>query len=77
MVESDEEYAPGASDDDAEAHQVTRNGGSGVGSRDRGRGKTNDAFNAIRRTWEDVEEGEDGTITGTIDNLLQQGKRKR
>ncbi|KAL8833046.1 MAG: hypothetical protein Q9170_004551 [Blastenia crenularia] len=71
MVDSDEDYAPGASDDDAEAHQVTGNGGS------RGRNQADDAFNVIRRTWEDVEEGEDGTITGTIDSLLQQGKRKR
>lgn len=77
MVESDEEYAPGASDDDAEAHQVTRNAGSGVANRSQGRSKADDAFNVIRRTWEDVEEGEDGTIAGTIDSLLQQGKRKR
>ncbi|KAL9031645.1 MAG: hypothetical protein Q9196_000359 [Gyalolechia fulgens] len=77
MVDSDEEYAPGASDDDAEAHQVTSQGGSGVASRSRGRSKADDAFNAIRRTWEDVEEGEDGTIAGTIESLLQQGKRKR
>lgn len=77
MVESDEEYAPGASDDDIEAHQVTTNGGAGVTNRSRGRLKADEAFNMIRRTWEDVEEGEDGTITGTIDSLLQQGKRKR
>ncbi|KAL8718475.1 MAG: hypothetical protein Q9225_004389 [Loekoesia sp. 1 TL-2023] len=77
MVESDEDYAPGASDDDVEAHQVTTNGGAGVTNRSRGRVKADEAFNVIRRTWEDVEEGEDGTITGTIDSLLQQGKRKR
>lgn len=77
MVESDEEYAPGASDDDVEAHQVTRNGGSSAANRNRGPVTADDAFNAVRRTWEDVEEGEDGTITGTIDSLLQEGKRKR
>lgn len=76
MVESDEDYVPGGSDDDVEAHQVTTSGGR-ADSSIRGRGKAEDAFNAIRRTWEDVEEGEDGTITGTIDSLLQQGKRKR
>ena len=76
MVESDEEYVPGGSDDDVDAHQVTTNGGR-ADSKSRGRGKAEDAFNAIRRTWEDVEEGEDGTITGIIDNLLHQGKRKR
>lgn len=76
MVESDEEYAPGASDDDVEAHQVTASGRN-VTSRIRRAGPVDDGFNTIRRTWEDVEEGEDGTITGTIDSLLQQGKRKR
>lgn len=75
MVDSDEEYAPGASDDDIAAHQVTS--GKNVKSRTRGNGPVEDGFNTIRRTWEDVEEGEDGTITGTIDSLLQQGKRKR
>ncbi|KAL8688583.1 MAG: hypothetical protein Q9218_005543 [Villophora microphyllina] len=73
MVSSDEEYAPGASDDEADAHRVT---GRGDKSRQRGPAKDN-AFNEVKRTWEDVEEGEDGTITGTIDSLLQQGKRKR
>lgn len=73
MVESDEEYTPGASDDDVEAHQVT----ASATSRIRRGGPVDDGFNTIRRTWEDVEEGEDGTITGTIDSLLQQGKRKR
>ncbi|KAL8867674.1 MAG: hypothetical protein Q9174_005509, partial [Haloplaca sp. 1 TL-2023] len=77
MVESDEEYAPGASDDDAAAHQVTSHGKGGASSRARNRPVADDAFNEVRRTWEDVEEGADGTITGTIDSLLQQGKRKR
>lgn len=76
MVESDGEYAPGGSDDDVEAHQVTADGRHAE-STSRSRGKAGEAFNVIRRTWEDVEEGEDGTITGTIDSLLQQGKRKR
>ncbi len=73
MVESDQEYAPDASDDDLDAHQVSKRGGGGRLSKD----QTDHAFNEVRRTWEDVEEGEDGTITKTIDSLLQQGKRKR
>ena len=77
MVGSDEEYAPGASDDDVAAHQVTKGGKGGASSKGRSRPVADDAFNEVRRTWEDVEEGADGTITGTIDSLLQQGKRKR
>ncbi|KAL8908470.1 MAG: hypothetical protein Q9207_000776 [Kuettlingeria erythrocarpa] len=76
MAESDEEYAPGGSDDDVEAHQMTNVGGH-THSRSRGKGREDDAFATIRRTWEDVEEGPDGTISGAIDSLLQQGKRKR
>ncbi|KAL8700161.1 MAG: hypothetical protein Q9201_005605 [Fulgogasparrea decipioides] len=77
MVETDEEYAPGASDDDIAAHQVTSRRAGRTVIRSRARETADDAFNEVRRTWEDVEEGADGTITGTIDSLLQQGKRKR
>ncbi|KAL8924993.1 MAG: hypothetical protein Q9172_002422 [Xanthocarpia lactea] len=73
MVESDQEYAPDASDDDLDAHQVSTRGGGGRLSK----AQIAHTFNEVRRTWEDVEEGEDGTITKTIDSLLQQGKRKR
>ncbi|KAL8789603.1 MAG: hypothetical protein Q9213_001039 [Squamulea squamosa] len=73
MVESDQEYAPDASDDDSDAHRVSVRGGGGRVSKD----QIDHAFNEVRRTWEDVEEGEDGTITKTIASLLQQGKRKR
>ncbi|MCJ1307282.1 hypothetical protein MMC25_000928 [Agyrium rufum] len=31
----------------------------------------------VSRTWENVVEGEDGTISGTVDGLLEAGKRKR
>ncbi|KAL8679981.1 MAG: hypothetical protein Q9186_003797 [Xanthomendoza sp. 1 TL-2023] len=75
MVESDQEYAPDASDDDIDAHRVSKRGNSS-GKRS-GKDIITDGFNEVRRTWEDVEEGEDGTITKTIDSLLQQGKRKR
>ncbi|KAL8773944.1 MAG: hypothetical protein Q9209_001374 [Squamulea sp. 1 TL-2023] len=73
MVESDQEYAPDASDDDLDAHRVSVRGGKGKVSKE----QIDHAFNEVRRTWEDVEEGEDGTITKTIASLLQQGKRKR
>lgn len=76
MVSSDEEYAPGASDDEVDAHRVSQRGGGASHSRIRGLAKDH-AFKEVKRTWEDVEEGEDGTITGTINSLLQKGKRKR
>ncbi|KAL8639202.1 MAG: hypothetical protein Q9228_003738 [Teloschistes exilis] len=76
MVLSDEEYAPGASDDEVDAHRVSQRVGGASHSRMRGLAKDH-AFNEVKRTWEDVEEGEDGTITGTINSLLQKGKRKR
>ncbi|KAI4242698.1 MAG: hypothetical protein L6R40_003919 [Gallowayella cf. fulva] len=73
MVESDQEYAPDASDDDIDNHQVsTREGGVRPSKH-----KSDDAWNQIRRTWEDVEEADDGSIAQTIADLLQQGKRKR
>ena len=31
----------------------------------------------VARTWENVVEGEDGTISGTVDGLLEAGKRQR
>ncbi|KAL8952711.1 MAG: hypothetical protein Q9222_001410, partial [Ikaeria aurantiellina] len=77
MVEVDDEYAPGGSDDDLEAAQITRAGARSLRRGGQIQKNADSGFNVIRRTWEDVEEGADGTITGTIDSLLQQGKRKR
>ncbi|KAL8712805.1 MAG: hypothetical protein Q9220_003013 [cf. Caloplaca sp. 1 TL-2023] len=77
MVEVDDEYAPGGSDDDLEAAQTTRAGARSLRRGGQSQKQAEGNFNVIRRTWEDVEEGADGTITGTIDSLLQQGKRKR
>lgn len=74
MAESDEEYVQDISDDEVEAHQVTR--GAGEGTKATGRGVKGGAFD-VKRTWENVVEGADGTISSTVDGLLEAGKRKR
>ncbi len=75
MVESDDEYVQDISDDEVEAHQVTR-GGAGAGSRATGQGSRGAGWE-VTRTWENVVEGADGTISSTVEGLLEAGKRKR
>lgn len=74
MAESDGEYVQDISDDEVEAHQVTR--GAGGGSRATGQGSRGAGWE-VTRTWENVVEGADGTISSTVDELLEAGKRKR
>ena len=74
MVESDDEYAPGISDDEVEAHNVTR--GSRGGRKVKSGASTSQAFE-VRRTWDDVEEGADGTINQAIEGSRDAEKRKR
>lgn len=74
MADSDGDYVQEMSDDEIEAHQVTRGGGGGTrasGKKTRGGGWE------VARTWEDVVESADGTINSTIEELLEAGKRKR
>lgn len=72
MADSDEDYVQEISDDDAEAHQVTR--GSGAGTKSSAQGVRGGGGWEVTRTWEKVIEGEDGTIN---EELLEAGKRKR
>lgn len=74
MAESDDEYVQDISDDEVEAHQVTR--GPGAGSRATGQGSRGAGWE-VTRTWENVVEGADGTINSTVEGLLEAGKRKR
>ena len=74
MAESDEDYEQEISDDEVEAHQVTR--GAGTGSRATGQGLRGAGWE-VTRTWENVVEGADGTINSTVEGLLEAGKRKR
>lgn len=74
MTDSDDEYVQDISDDEIEAHQVTR--GAGGGSRATGMGIRRGGWE-VSRTWENVVEGADGTIRQTVEGLLEAGKRKR
>ncbi|KAL9103668.1 MAG: hypothetical protein Q9163_001327 [Psora crenata] len=74
MADSDEDYVQDISDEDVEAHQLTR--GSGDGSTARGVGSRGGGWE-VTRTWENVVEGADGTISSTVEGLLDADKRKR
>lgn len=74
MADSDGDYVQEISDDDIEAHRVTRGGRAGSrASRQKARGGGWE----VTRTWENVVESADGTINSTIEELLEAGKRKR
>ncbi|EED15111.1 RNA polymerase TFIIH complex subunit Ssl1, putative [Talaromyces stipitatus ATCC 10500] len=73
MADSDEEYVGSGSEDEIDAHMVT----SGARTRS-GRKKQRGGANwEVSRTWESVVEGADGTISSTVEGLLEAGKRKR
>lgn len=74
MASSDDDYVQDISDDEVEAHQVTR--GAGASSKATGTGSRGGGWE-VTRTWENVVEGADGTINSTIEGLLEAGKRKR
>ena len=76
---ADTEYLPDPdndiSDNDlVESNQVTR--GAGVGTRATARGAKGAAWE-VTRTWENVVEGEDGTILESVGGMADAGKRKR
>lgn len=74
MADSDGDYVQEISDDEIDAHQVTR--GRGTGNRASGQ-KARGGGWEVTRTWENVVESADGTINSTIEELLEAGKRKR
>jgi hypothetical protein len=90
MADSDEDYvADDQSDDDIrgfdDAHGTRSTGRSGgpVGSatrggdREAGNTRRRAAWEDIKRSWDDVVEGADGSINSTIEGLREAGKRKR
>ncbi|KAI9869632.1 MAG: hypothetical protein M1830_005271, partial [Pleopsidium flavum] len=80
MADSDGEYIQDNSDDEINAHQVTSRGAPGTrssGLRTRGSNQAAQQTWEVRRTWENVVEGADGTISSTVEGLLEAGKRKR
>ncbi|KAJ9272982.1 hypothetical protein DTO212C5_903 [Paecilomyces variotii] len=71
MADSDEEYIGEITDDEeVGSHQASRD----TRSRKRQRGG---AEWEVSRTWETLVEGADGTISSTVEGLLEAGKRKR
>jgi hypothetical protein len=75
MVDSDEDYVGAISEEEeeGEAHVVS----AGAGTRARRRKQHGGAEWEVSRTWESVVEGADGTISSTVEGLLEAGKRKR
>ena len=76
MPDSDDDYIQDVSDDEVGAHQVSRVTGPST-RRGAGQGTRGNGGWEVTRTWENVVEGEDGTISGTVEGLLEAGKRKR
>ncbi|OKL57373.1 TFIIH basal transcription factor complex p47 subunit [Talaromyces atroroseus] len=73
MADSDEEYVGSEEDDDIDAHIVS----GGAGTRARRKKQRGGAAWEVSRTWESVVESADGTISSTVEGLLEAGKRKR
>ena len=75
MVNSDDDYVEG-DEDDIEIRSPNRDAPFGTRSRSTRTNKESSGFE-VTRTWEDLTEGADGTITGAVEGLLQAGKRQR
>lgn len=77
MADSDEEYVGEISEDedDVDAHNISR--GAAAGTRSRRKKQRGGAEWEVSRTWETLVEGADGTISSTVEGLLEAGKRKR
>jgi hypothetical protein len=75
MVVSDDDYVEG-SDDEIGIQPRSRDGPSGTRSKSTRANKDSTGFE-VTRTWENLTEGADGTITGAVEGLIQAGKRQR
>ena len=75
MADSDEDYV-NSSGDEAGAHIVSRRGLKGARPRSKAQKvQKKEAWEDIKRSWDNVIEGADGSIDVT--GLLEAGKRKR
>lgn len=72
MADSDEEYVGDVTEDEDDL-QVTR----GDNPRAKKRKQRGGAEWELSRTWETLVEGADGTISSTVEGLLEANKRKR
>ncbi|KAL2802890.1 Ssl1-like-domain-containing protein [Aspergillus granulosus] len=75
MADSDEEYIEGVSEDEADNN--IRGTRSAAGSASKRRKQKGGAEFELSRTWETLVEGADGTISSTVEGLLEASKRKR
>ena len=75
MTRSDDEFINDASDDQ-DPRSTGRRGAARASRSNAGR-QTGGADFEVTRTWEELTEGADGTITGAVEGLLEAGKRKR
>ncbi|GLB01767.1 hypothetical protein AtubIFM57258_000177 [Aspergillus tubingensis] len=78
MVDYDEEYTGEISEDEDESNILSGSRGDTAGaSRSKRRKHRGGAEWEVSRTWETLVEGADGTISSTVEGLLEAGKRKR
>jgi transcription initiation factor TFIIH subunit 2 len=78
MVDSDEEYIGEISEDEDENNLLPGSRGETTSaSRSKRRKHRGGAEWEVSRTWETLVEGADGTISSTVEGLLEAGKRKR
>lgn len=73
---SDEDYVGGSDDDVDIGGSSSRDALAGKRSKSTRANKESSGFE-VTRTWENLTEGADGTITGAVEGLLQAGKRQR
>jgi transcription initiation factor TFIIH subunit 2 len=78
MADSDEDYVGEISDGDlGELNVQTGGPGTAAGTRARRKKQRGGAEWEVSRTWETLVEGVDGTLSSTVEGLLEAGKRKR
>ncbi|PIG81226.1 TFIIH basal transcription factor complex p47 subunit [Aspergillus arachidicola] len=77
MGDSDEEYIGEVSEDEDDNNVFLGSRSEGSTSRAKRRKQRGGAEWEVSRTWETLVEGADGTISSTVEGLLEAGKRKR
>ncbi|KAB8265472.1 Ssl1-like-domain-containing protein, partial [Aspergillus pseudonomiae] len=77
MADSDEEYIGEVSEDEDDNNIFRGSRGEESASRVKRRKQRGGAEWEVSRTWETLVEGADGTISSTVEGLLEAGKRKR
>jgi transcription initiation factor TFIIH subunit 2 len=91
MADSDGEYVEDLSDDDlpiatvdgaGSGRHATRSSGpvkevARGGDKDVKHGRRRAAWEDIQRSWDTVVEGADGSLSSTVEGLLEAGKRQR